>query len=78
MALASALEAKARTLEKELREAHLTKGQAHILLDEICGLLRGVDDIRKSKGASAPIMAKALMSRVQDERRWLSFVKKIS
>jgi hypothetical protein len=78
MALADVLEAKARFLEKDLREKQLTKGQAHIILDEICGLLRAVDDIRKAKVGSVPIMAKTIMNRVQDERRWLSFVKKIT
>ncbi len=76
--LADALETKAKQLEKQLVEEHLTKGEAHVILDEICGLLRAVDDIRKSKGANAPIKAKAIMNRVQDERRWLSFVKKIT
>ncbi len=78
MALADALDAKARKLEKELQQRQMTKGEAHMLLDEICGLLRGVDDIRKAKGANAPILAKAMMDRVQDERRWLSFVKKVT
>ncbi len=78
MALAEALEAKARKLEKGLQVDNLTRGQAHMILDEISGLLRGVDDIRKAKGTNGPIMAKAVMNRVQDERRWLSFVKKIT
>jgi hypothetical protein len=76
--LADALEAKARKLEKQLQEGILTKGEAHVLLDEICGLLRAVDDIRKFRGANAPIKAKAMMDRVQDERRWLTFVKNVT
>jgi hypothetical protein len=76
--LADALEAKARQLEKQLQEGILTKGEAHAILDEICGLLRAVDDIRKSRGANAPIKAKAMMDRVQDERRWLTFVKNVT
>jgi len=78
MDLADALDAKAKLLEKQLHEDQMTKGQAHIILDEICGLLRAVDDIRKARGANAPVRARAVMNRVQDERRWLSFVKKIS
>ncbi len=78
MDLADTLEAKARQLEKQLHENHLSRGEAHIILDEICGLLRAVDDIRKARGASAPVKAKAVMNRVQDERRWLTFVKKVS
>ncbi len=76
--LANALEAKAKNLEKQLHDGQLTKGEAHMLLDEICGLLRAVDDIRKSKGASASLMAKTVMNRVQDERRWLDFVKNVT
>ena len=78
MDLADVLEAKARRLEKQLNEGQFTKGEAHILLDEICGLLRAVDDIRKSRGASASIIAKTIITRVQDERRCLSFVKKVT
>jgi hypothetical protein len=76
--LADALETKARQLEKQLQEGVLTRGEAHIILDEICGLLRAVDDIRRSRGANAPIKVKAMMNRVQDERRWLSFVKNVT
>jgi len=68
----------ARQLEKQLQGGILTKGEAHAILDEICGLLRAVDDIRKSRGANAPIKVKAMMNRVQDERRWLSFVKNVT
>ncbi|MCX6652853.1 MAG: DUF5788 family protein [Methanomassiliicoccales archaeon] len=76
--LADALEGRAKQLESELSEGDLTKGQAHILLDEICGLLRAVDEIRHAQDASAQIKAKALMSRVTDEKRWLSFVRSVS
>lgn len=78
LSLASALERKAKQLESELREGDLTNGQAHMLLDEICGLLRAVDDIRHAQDASAQIKAKALMNRVTDERRWLDFVRSVS
>jgi hypothetical protein len=77
LSLASALERKARELETELRTKQMTKGHAPVRLDEICGLLRGVEDIRRSRGAEAQIRAATLMSRVKDERRWLEFVKEI-
>ncbi|MEM0449270.1 MAG: DUF5788 family protein [Methanomassiliicoccales archaeon] len=74
--LASALERKARMLEEELRtESGLTKGHAHILLDEICGILRAVEDIRNARGSEAALKAKVLMSKVDDERRWQEFLK---
>jgi hypothetical protein len=74
--LAEVMERKARQLEEEIRIGpDLTKGQAHMLLDEICGLLRGVDEIRHAKGATAELKVKALMSMVADEKRWQEFIK---
>jgi hypothetical protein len=74
--LAEIMEKKARSLEEEIKtRPDLTKGQAHVILDEICGLLRGVDEIRHAKGATATVKAKALMSKVADEKRWQEFVK---
>jgi len=78
LSLAEALDKKARALEDDLRAKKLSKGQAHLLLDEICGLLRAVEEIRKSKGPEAQVKALALMSKVKDERRWLEFVKQVS
>ena len=78
MDLANVLEAKARQLEKQLEVGQLTKGEAHKILHEASGLLRAVDEIRRSRGANAPILAKSMMDRIQDERRWLTFVKEIT
>ncbi|HUL39815.1 MAG TPA: DUF5788 family protein [Methanomassiliicoccales archaeon] len=78
LSLADAMQRKARSLETSLKsEGNLTKGQAHMLLDEICGLMRAVDEIRTSRGADAHLKARALMSRVQDEKRWQEFVKSV-
>ena len=74
--LADKMQRKARSLETELRTGEsMTKGQAHMLLDEICGLLRGVDEVRTSRGADAQLMARTLMSKVNDERRWQDFLR---
>ncbi len=78
LALAEVLDKKAKTLEEDLRIRKMSKGQAHVLLDEICGLLRAVADIRRAKGPAAQLKAQMLMSRVRDERRWLEFVKQVS
>ncbi len=78
LALADVMEKKARALEEDLRVRKMSKGQAHILLDEICGLLRGVEDIRSTRGPAAQVKAEALMAKVKDERRWLEFVKQVS
>jgi hypothetical protein len=79
LSLADSMQRKARELEASLKNGeNLTKGQAHMLLDEICGLMRGVDEVRTAKGADAQIKAKALMAKVHDERRWQDFVKSVS
>ena len=75
MSLAEALQRKARALEMELRDKQMSKGEAHMLLDEICGLLRAVDEIRHAKVGEANVKAMALMKRVADEKRWLNFVR---
>jgi hypothetical protein len=79
LSLTDAMQRKARQLEESLKsEEHLTKGKAHMLMDEICGLMRGVDEVRTSRGADAQFKARTLMVRVQDERRWQEFVKSVS
>ena len=75
MSLAEALQRKAKALEQELNYKQMSKGEAHMLLDEICGLLRAVDEIRHAKVGEANVKAMALMKRVADEKRWLHFVR---
>jgi hypothetical protein len=75
MSLAEALQRKAKALEMEIRDKQISKGEAHLLLDEICGLLRAVDEIRHAKVGEANVKAMALMKRVADEKRWLNFVR---
>jgi len=77
LALADVLEKKARALEQDLKVRQMSKGQAHVLLDEICGLLRAVEDIRRARGQAAQVKAQVLMAKVKDERRWLAFVKQV-
>jgi hypothetical protein len=76
LSVANSMERKAKKLEASLKsDGTLTRGEAHMLLDEICGLMRAVDDIRTSKGADAQLKARVLMSKVSDEKRWQDFVK---
>lgn len=77
LALAHSLEKKAKRLEEELEEGKLTKSRAQELYEEIAGLLRAVDNLRHSKGQDFEIKARALMSKVDDERRWLEFIERI-
>ena len=75
--LADILENKARELEKQLKEHEVTRANAYQMLDEICGLLRAVDDLRSSHGDMAVYKKKALMTKVNDERRWLQFIDEL-
>ena len=75
LSLANAIDRKAKELEVSLKESpDLTKGQAHMMMDEINGLLRAVDEIHHAKGADERLKAMALMSKVNDEKRWLTFI----
>ena len=76
-ALSDMLEQKARELELQLKEHDLTKVNAYQLLDETCGLLRAVDELRNSHGKTAKFKMLALMAKVNDERRWMQFVEQI-
>lgn len=74
-ALAERLDLESRRLEKQLKSGDITVENAHMILDEILGLMRAVDELRHLKGEEAEYEKKALMDKVNDERRWLSFVK---
>jgi hypothetical protein len=75
--LADILENKARELELQIKEHEVSKANAYEMLDEICGLLRAVDDLRNSHGDMAMYKKKALMEKVNDEKRWLQFVDEL-
>jgi hypothetical protein len=75
--LADRLEKKARELENELKERDVTRIHAYQLLDEICGLLRAVDELRSSEGKTAQYKLTSLMAKVNDEKRWLQFVEEL-
>lgn len=74
--LAVVLESEARRLEREIVEDDsLSRKDAHTLLDEVLGLLRAVDELRGLDKEQAEFKKKAIMKKVDDERRWLNFVK---
>ncbi|MGD0816905.1 MAG: DUF5788 family protein [Methanomassiliicoccales archaeon] len=75
--LADILESKARELEKQIKDHEVTRANAYQMLDEICGLLRAVDELRNSHGNLAIYKKTALMAKVSDERRWLQFVDQL-
>jgi hypothetical protein len=75
--LARSLESKARLLENDLRLEPMEKETAHQVMHEALGLLRAVDELRDLKLEERNVRARELMSKVSDEKRWLSFVKKV-
>ena len=75
--LASALESKARSLEKDLRLEPMEKETAYRVMHEALGLLRGVDELRNIKLEDRDVKAREIMSKVSDEKRWLGFLQEI-
>lgn len=75
--LARSLESKARSLEKDLRLEPMERETAYRVMHEALGLLRAVDELRDLKLEERNVRARELMSKVSDEKRWLSFLQKV-
>jgi len=75
--LARTLESKARSLENDLRLEPMERETAYQVMHEARGLLRAVDELRDIKLVDRNVKARELMTKVSDEKRWLSFLKKI-
>lgn len=76
--LINLLRQKARSLEKHLVKDPLTLGTAKDLLEEICGLLRAVDELREAESREMGDFKKnELMARVDDARRWREFAEAV-
>jgi len=72
------LKEKARSLETRLARDPMTVDAATNLLEEICGLLRAVDELRTVETPEKAELRKAeVMSRVDDARRWQKFLDAI-
>ncbi|MFP4546087.1 MAG: DUF5788 family protein [Methanomassiliicoccales archaeon] len=75
LSLASKLECKAREMEDRIKEEDISREEAERLLDHILGLMRAVNELRKRGGEGSEIRLQALTHQVDDQRRWLEFVK---
>jgi len=76
--LITTLRKKARSLESRLSKDPLTVDTAKSLLEEICGLLRAVDELRAVETLDkAELRKREVMSRIDDARRWQKFVEAI-
>jgi hypothetical protein len=77
-ALAEVLEKEARRLEGDLRHNDLTEAQADSLFDDICGLLRGVAELRDLQTQHDEYRKEQLIQNIGDEKRWLRYVKEVT
>lgn len=76
--LIAQLKEKERGLEAQLSHDQMTRDTAKGILEEICGLLRAIDELRSADSAErAEFKKKALMSRIEDAKRWQRFVESI-
>lgn len=72
------LKEKERSLERSLANDPMTLEAAKELLEEICGLLRAIDELRSVETPEKAEFRKAeVMSRIEDAKRWQKFVESI-
>jgi len=65
-------------LERKLEHDRLTIDTAKGMLEEVCGLLRAIDDLKSVESAEkAEFRKKELMTRVEEAKRWQHFVESI-
>jgi hypothetical protein len=72
------LKAKERYLEKTLAHDPLSLETAKSLLEETCGLLRAIDELRSVESLEkAEFRKRDIMSRIDDAKRWQKFLEAI-
>lgn len=76
--LIAQLRMKARSLEAKLAKDTLVVEKAKELLEEICGLLKAIDELRTAESKElAEFRKRELMGKIDDARRWQRFVDSI-
>jgi len=76
--LIAMLKRKERSLETSLSRDPMTVETAKELLDEICGLLRAIDELRSVESVEkAEFRKQEVMSRIEDAKRWKKFLDSI-
>jgi hypothetical protein len=76
--LIRALKSKEKVLETQLAKDPLTVDAAKGLVDEVCGLLRAIEQLRSVETVEkAEFRKQELLSRVDDAKRWKKFVDAI-
>lgn len=72
------LKSKERELEKKLAHDPMTLNSAKELLEETCGLLRAIDELRSVETPEkAEFRKRDVLSRIEDAKRWQKFVESI-
>jgi len=72
------LREKERSLEKRLARDPMTVETAQSLLEEICGLLKAMDELRTVESPDRAKLRKSeLLNRFEDARRWKKFAESI-
>lgn len=72
------LREKERSLEKRLARDPMTVETAQSLLEEICGLLKAMDELRTIESPDRAKLRKLeLLNRLEDARRWKKFAESI-
>ncbi|OPY31234.1 MAG: hypothetical protein A4E32_01684 [Methanomassiliicoccales archaeon PtaU1.Bin124] len=77
LGLANRLQKEVREREDDLRHMNLSVDDAKELMDEVAGLMRAVDELRHIEDEKVDYTKQRLLDRINDERRWLKFVKEI-
>ncbi len=76
--LVQQLRTKEHELERKLAHNPMTVDTANGLLEEICGLLKAMDDLRAAESPdAAQVRKRELMARIEDAKRWQKFVEEI-
>jgi hypothetical protein len=78
-ALSAALRERAGEIETSIAGDDITEDSAIGLMREVLGILRALDHLRKLRDdpGRAKLARATLMERVDDERRWLEFIRKV-
>jgi SMC interacting uncharacterized protein involved in chromosome segregation len=72
------LKDKERELEKKLEKDPITRDAAKEMLEEVCGLLRAIDELRSVETIEkAEFRKQEMLSRIEDAKRWQKFVESI-
>ena len=72
------LKAKEHELEKRLSHDPMTRDAANEMLEEVCGLLRAIDELRSVESMEkAEFRKSAVLSKIEDAKRWQKFVESI-